>query len=124
MVPQPSFQDLLARARVFVSAAEWEDFGIAPLEALDRGAVLVGAPGGGPFPGLGIARALAPEFVAADREPDSLARALEAVFAADDAVLAAYRVAARKALEPYRPQASVKRLREEVLPALLVAPRR
>ena len=124
MVSQPSFRDLLARARVFVSAAEWEDFGIAPLEALDRGAVLVGAPGGGPFPGLGIARALAPEFVAADREPDSLARALEAVFAADDAVLAAYRVAARKALEPYRPQASVKRLREEVLPALLVAPRR
>ena len=34
----------------FVSAAEWEDFGIAPLEALDRGAVLVCAPAGGPFP--------------------------------------------------------------------------
>lgn len=121
MLPQPSFRDLLARARVFVSAAEWEDFGIAPLEALDRGAVLVGAPGGGPFPGLAIARALAAEFVAADRDPGSLARALAAAFAADDAVLATYRVAARKALEPYRPEASVKRLQEEVLPALLGA---
>ena len=96
---------------------------IAPLEALDRGAVLVGAAGGGPFPGLGIARGLAPSFVAADRDPGSLAGALEAAFAADDAQLAAYRVAARAALEPYRPEASVKRLREEVLPALLGDPR-
>ncbi|MBV8221161.1 MAG: glycosyltransferase [Solirubrobacterales bacterium] len=123
MLPQASFRDLLSRARVFVSAAEWEDFGIAPLEALDRGAVLVGAPGGGPFPGLGIARTLDPAFVASERGPGSLARALEAAFAADDADLAAYRVGAREALEPYRPEASVRRLREEVLPALLGEPR-
>jgi glycosyltransferase involved in cell wall biosynthesis len=124
MLPQASFRDLLARARVFVSAAAWEDFGIAPLEALDRGAVLVGAPGGGPFPGLAIARSLAPSFVAEDRDPGSLARALESAFAADDATLAAYRVGARHALEPYRPEASIKRLREEVLPALLGVPPR
>jgi len=124
MLPQPAFRDLLARARVFASAAAWEDFGIAPLEALDRGAVLVGAPGGGPFPGLAIARSLAPEFVAGDRDPSALARALEAAFAAADDRLAAYRLAAREALEPYRPEASVKRLREEVLPALLGEPQR
>jgi Glycosyl transferases group 1 len=121
MLPQPAFRDLLARARVFVSAAEWEDFGIAPLEALDRGAVLVGVPGGGPFPGLEIARSLAPEFVAADRDAGSLGKALEAAFAASDERVAAYRVAARAALEPYRPEASVARLRSEVLPALLGA---
>ena len=119
LLPQPAFQDLLARARVFVSTAAWEDFGVAPLEALDRGAALVCAPGGGPFPGLGIARSLAPELVAADRDSRTVARALEAAFAADDATLADYRVAARRALEPYRPEASVKRLQEEVLPALL-----
>ncbi|HTX08357.1 MAG TPA: glycosyltransferase [Solirubrobacteraceae bacterium] len=119
MLPQPSFRDLLARASVFVSAAEWEDFGIAPLEALDRGAALVCAPAGGPFPGLGLARSLAAEFVAADRSPASLARALEAAFAAPPERLAAYRVAAREALEPYRPEASVARIRAEVLPALL-----
>lgn len=119
VLPQPSFRDLLARARVFVSAAEWEDFGVAPLEALDRGAALVCAPAGGPFPALGLARTLAPEFVAADRAPASLARALEAAFAAAPDRLIAYRRAARAALEPYRPEASVARIRAEVLPALL-----
>jgi hypothetical protein len=119
MLPQPAFRDLLSRARVFTSTAEWEDFGIAPLEALDRGAVLACAPGGGPFPALAIARSLGPDFVAADRDAGTVARALEAAFAADDAMLAEYRVAARAALEPYRPQASVRRLQEEVLPALL-----
>ena len=85
MLSQPEFRGLLARARVYVSAAAWEDFGIAPLEALDRGAALVCAPAGGPFPALGLARALAPEFVAADRSPEGLARAIEAAFAASDA---------------------------------------
>jgi glycosyltransferase involved in cell wall biosynthesis len=119
MLPQPSFRDLLARARVFVSAAEWEDFGIAPLEAIDRGAALVCAPAGGPFPALALARALAPDFLAADRSPASLARALETAFSAPPERLAAYRVAARAELEPYRPEASVARIAAEVLPALL-----
>jgi hypothetical protein len=119
MLPQPEFRDLLARARAFVSAAGWEDFGIAPLEALDRGAALVCAPAGGPFPALALARSLAPEFVAADRGAGSLARALEAAFATPDDRLAAYRAAARAELEPYRPEASVARIAGEVLPALL-----
>jgi glycosyltransferase involved in cell wall biosynthesis len=121
MLPQSEFRDLLARAWAFVSAATWEDFGIAPLEALDRGAVLVCAPAGGPFPALGLARALGPEFVAADREPAALAGALRAAFAAPSDRLAAYRAAARAELGPYRPEASVARLRAEVLPALLGA---
>ena len=121
MLPQVEFRDLLARARVYVSAAAWEDYGIAPLEALDRGAALVCAPAGGPFPALGLARALAPEFVAADRSPGSLARAIEAAFAAPDDRMAQYRVRARAELEPYRPEASVARLRDEVLPLLLGA---
>jgi Glycosyl transferases group 1 len=119
MLPQPEFRALLGRARVFASAAEWEDFGIAPLEALDRGAALVCAPGGGPFPGLAIARSLEPGFVAADRRPESLARVIEAPFAAGDSELEAYRAAARRELEPYRPEASIRRLQTEVLPALL-----
>jgi glycosyltransferase involved in cell wall biosynthesis len=121
MLPQPEFRELLSRALVFVSAAEWEDFGIAPLEALDRGAALVCAPAGGPFPALGLARALASEFGAVDRAPASLARALKAAFAAPPEQLAAYRIVAREALEPYRPEASVARIRAEVLPALLAA---
>lgn len=119
MLPQPEFRDLLSRAHAFVSAVQWEDFGTAPLEALDRGAVLVGAPAGGPFPALALARSLAPEFVARERSAASLARALQAAFAAPEERLAAYRAAARAELEPYRPEASVARLRAEVLPLLL-----
>jgi len=119
MLPQAEFRDLLARAHAFVSAAEWEDFGIAPLEALDRGAALVCAPAGGPFPALALARSLPGEFVAADRSAASLARAIEAAFTSDADRLAAYRAAARAELGPYRPEASVARLRDEVLPALL-----
>jgi Glycosyl transferases group 1 len=119
MLPQPEFRDLLSRALVFVSAAAWEDFGIAPLESLDRGAVLVGAPAGGPFPALGLARTLAPEFVATERTPAALAGALRAAFAAPADRLTAYRDAARTALWPYRPEASVARIRADVLPALL-----
>ncbi len=119
MLPQPEFRDLLARAHAFVTAAEWEDFGIAPLEALDRGAVLVGAPAGGPFPALALARSLAPEFVAAERTPGALADALRAAFAASPDLLATYRDAAREALEPYRPETSVARLRAEALSVLL-----
>jgi hypothetical protein len=119
MLPQPEFRDRLARARVFVSAAEWEDFGIAPLEALDRGAALVCAPAGGPFPALALARSLAPEFVAVDRTAGALARAVHAAFAASADRMAAYRAAARGGLEPYRPEASVTRIAAEVLPALL-----
>ena len=119
MLPQPEFRELLSRALVFVSAAQWEDFGIAPLEALDRGAVLVGAPAGGPFPALGPARSLAPEFVARERSAASLARALGAAFAAGPDRLTTYRAAARAELAPYRPEASVARLRADVLPLLL-----
>ncbi len=121
MLPQPEFRELLARARVFVSAAAWEDFGIAPLEALDRGAVLVGAPAGGPFPALALARSLAPEFVARERTAESLAGALRAAFAVGPDRLSVYRAAARAELERYRPEASVARLRAEVLPLLLGA---
>ena len=60
-----------------------------------------------------------PDFVAAERSAGSLAGALEAAFAAPEERLAAYRAAARAELAPYRPEASVARIRAEVLPALL-----
>ncbi len=119
MLARDEFRRLLARAGVFLSAARWEDFGQAPLEALDRGAVLVCAPSGGPFPALEITRQLAPQFVTADRSPEALAGALEAALAAGEPELAAYREAARELLRPYRREAMVQRLRDEVLPALL-----
>jgi hypothetical protein len=121
MLDRQRFRELLGKARVFLGAARWEDFGITPLEALDRGAVLVLAPGGGPFPALAIARELDPRFVASDRSPAAVARSLESALATGDAELAAYRGAAMGQLEPFREPAIVARLRDEVLPLLLDA---
>ena len=119
MLDRDRFRELLGQAVVFFSAARWEDFGITPLEALDRGAVLVGAPGGGPFPALAIAKELDARFVASDRSPAAVARSLQAALAVGDDELARYRSAARARLAPFRERAIVERLRDEVLPLLL-----
>lgn len=121
MVSRPRFAELLASAAVFLSAARWEDFGQAPLEALAVGAALVAAPAGGPFPALALARELAPALVAADRRPETLATALAAGVRAglSDDALVRYRTQARAALADYARAATVARLADEVLPLLL-----
>jgi hypothetical protein len=118
MLPPARFAELLSGARAYLSAARWEDFGEAPLQALDHGAVLVAAPGGGPFPALALARSLGPEFVAEVATPEALSAALARALAAPESALIDYRVRARAALAPYRPAAQLERLRDEVLPAL------
>lgn len=120
MVTQDEFHAVLDRASVFLSGARWEDFGLAPLEALDHGAALVAAPGAGPFPALAVARSLEPRFVAADLSPPALAEALQAALSATDEELAQYRARALTLLEPYRREHIVERLRDEVLPRLLL----
>jgi hypothetical protein len=120
MVTQSEFHELLGRAQVFLSGAIWEDFGLAPLEALSRGAVLVTTPGRGPFPALPIARLLEPRFVATELSPDALRDALTAALNAPDDDLARYRARALELLEPYRRRDIVARLRDEVLPHLLM----
>ena len=116
-----AFLGLLSRAAVFLSAARWEDFGQAPLEALAAGAALVAAPGGGPFPALALARELAPAFVATDRSAEAVATALSAGVSAglSDVALTDYRAAARIALADYAREATVARLADDVLPRLL-----
>jgi hypothetical protein len=62
----PEFRALCRRARVFAAAPTREDFGIAPLEALSDGCMLVTTPAPGPYPARDIARALDPRLVADD----------------------------------------------------------
>lgn len=112
-----AFLRRLARASVYLSAARWEDFGQAPLEALAAGAALVAAPGGGPFPALALASELEPSFVAADRSPTALARSLGAALASRD--LSGYRSAARAALAGYAEAGTLARLSDGVLGVLL-----
>ena len=56
MLPRAEYRALLRRARVFVCAPRREDYGIAQLEALADGCVLVTTPSPGPYAALPVAR--------------------------------------------------------------------
>ena len=117
--PPAEFRAALRRARAYVGGARWEDFGMAPLEALADGALLVTVPSGGPFEALALARRLAPELVADAVEPESLAVAIRAAFAQSETRVQRYRLEAAKLVEPFRPETVQRAVTEEVLPALL-----
>jgi Glycosyl transferases group 1 len=116
IVPRSRWLELLGRARVFASASRYEDHGLAPLEALSAGALLVTVSSPGPYPGLAIARALGPELVA--ESPSALASALQAGLAMPDADRRTYTARAHEALRPHRPGPIGDTVANRVLPAL------
>ncbi len=63
MLSRPDYRALLRRARVFLAAPRREDYGIAQLEALADGCMLVTTPSPGPYAALPIAHALDPRLV-------------------------------------------------------------
>jgi glycosyltransferase involved in cell wall biosynthesis len=117
-LPRAEWLRLVGRARVYLNASRWEDFGLGPLEALSAGAALVTTPTPGSFEALPLARELAPELVS-----DDLAAALRAGLAMDDESRATYAARARELLAPYREERLVGVVRDTVLPALGIEPR-
>jgi hypothetical protein len=90
MLPYEEYRGLLRRSRVFVCAPRREDYGIAQLEALADGCLLVTTPAPGPYAALPIARELDPRLVGEDLRgalrtalddpaPDYAERAVEAL---------------------------------------------
>ena len=110
-VSAEEFRALLRRARLFVAAPAREDYGIAPLEALADGCVLVTTPAIGPYPAAAIARAIDPRLVT-----DDLASGIRA--ALDDPP-ADFAARAAAALAPYRRAAVDRVVADELLPRLL-----
>jgi hypothetical protein len=108
------YRGLLRRARVFVTAPRREDYGVAQLEALADGCVLVTTAAPGPYAALPLARELDPRLVT-----DDLATALRT--ALDDPA-PRYAERALQALAPYRRAAVDATVRDDLLPALLAAP--
>jgi glycosyltransferase involved in cell wall biosynthesis len=105
------YRALVRRARMFVCAPLREDYGIAQLEALADGCLLVTTPAPGPYAALPIARELDHRLVDSDLE-----RALRAAVTDPSA---RYAERARQALAPYT-QARVDRVvAEQLLPRLL-----
>ncbi len=105
------YRALLRRARIYVTAPRREDYGIAQLEALADGCVLVTTPAPGPYLAAPLARALDPRTVT-----DDLATAIRT--ALDDPV-AGYAERGLSLLEPYRRATADVVVAERVLPALL-----
>ncbi len=105
------YRALLRRARVFVSAPRREDYGIAQLEALADGCLLVSTAAPGPYVALPIARALDPRLVGED-----LGAALRSAL---DDPSPGYAARARAALAPFRREAVDLLVARELLPRLL-----
>jgi glycosyltransferase involved in cell wall biosynthesis len=118
-LPHAAWLDRVARSRAFVNASRREDHGLAQLEALAAGTPLVTVPSPGAYEALPIARDLAPELVAADVSAPALATALHAGLALADRERYAERAAA--AMAPYRREAVLAVVRDEVAPALGLA---
>jgi glycosyltransferase involved in cell wall biosynthesis len=117
--PPEQFRAALRRCRAYVGGARWEDYGMAPLEALADGALLVTVPSGGPFEALAPARELAPELVAPAVDAGQLAAALRTAFELPEERVRGYRERAAALLEPLRPEAVQRTVAEQVVPALL-----
>jgi len=100
------------RARVFVCAPRREDYGIAQLEALADGCLLVSAPAPGPYAALPLARALDPRLVSED-----LQGALLAALHLEQP--SGYAERALKVLAPFRRGAVDRLVKSEMLPRLL-----
>ena len=110
-LPPADYRALLRRARVFIAAPKREDYGIAPLEALADGCILVTTPSRGPYPALALARELDPRLVGDDL-PGAIRIALN-----DPSD--GYRERAQRLLAPFRRQEVDRVISERVLPQLL-----
>ncbi|HXR28288.1 MAG TPA: glycosyltransferase [Solirubrobacteraceae bacterium] len=105
------YRALVRRARVFVCAPRREDYGIAQLEALADGCLLVSTPAPGPYAALPIARELDPRLVG-----DDLAGALATAL---QDPLPGYRERAAEALAPFARREVDRTVAEQLLPRLL-----
>jgi hypothetical protein len=111
LVSPAEYRALLCRARVFVTAPRREDYGVAQLEALADGCLLVTTAAPGPYAALPIARQLDPRLVGEDLGA--------AVRAALDEPVPGYSARALRALEPFRREAIDRVVAAELLPRLL-----
>jgi glycosyltransferase involved in cell wall biosynthesis len=107
------YRALLRRAKLFVTAARHEDYGIGALEALADGCQLVTTTATGPYPALGLARELDPRLVG-----DDLARAIRVGI---DSPLPDYPARARQLVAPFGTAALDKVVGDALVPRLLTA---
>lgn len=119
LISPDEFRSLTTRAELYLSASTYENYGLAQLEALADGALLVAAPSPGPFPALDLARELAPALVASDRSAEGLGRALRSALELPADARRRYRERAAARVQEHTEAALDERLAADVLPRLL-----
>ncbi|HEX2704080.1 MAG TPA: glycosyltransferase [Solirubrobacteraceae bacterium] len=107
------YRALLRRARIYLTAPRREDYGIAQLEALADGCLLVTTPAPGPYAALELARSLDPRLVS-----DDLATAIRAAL---DDPRPDYAAAAASALERFSIEQVDYIVAQQLLPRLFSA---
>ncbi len=110
-LPAAEYRALLRRAKVFLAAPRREDYGIAQLEALADGCMLVSTPAPGAYPARELARKLDVRLVGRD-----LAAGLR--LALDDPA-PGYAERAAELLAPFSRRAVDRTIAQRVLPMLL-----
>ena len=113
------FRRAVAESAVYVSAARREEYGIALLEALADGTLLVALPPAWTIEPIELGRDLDPELVTRVRSVEALAASLGRAFAYSEEERLAYQRRATRALRQESSAELQRRLREEVLPLLL-----
>jgi glycosyltransferase involved in cell wall biosynthesis len=112
-LPREKWLDRVRRARVFVDASRWEDFGIAPMEALAAGTPVVTL--GAESEALPLLRELDPRLVTRE---EGFTDAIRAGLAMGEDERADYARRASELLAPYREDAIARVVAEDVLPGL------
>ncbi len=115
------YRSLTSRAAVYMAASRYEDYGIAQLEALADGDLLVTVASEGPYEALPLARRLEPALVAEEASTAGLAASLQHALSLDPDRRRGYRELAQRLLLPYSRASFRDRLRDQVLPLLLRA---
>jgi len=115
----PEYRRLVASSEVLLAASRFEDHGLAQLEALVDGTLLVTVPSAGPYAALPLARGLDDRLVAADVSAPALAAAIRAADALRPAERDRYGERARRLAGGHSALALRERLASEVLPGLL-----
>lgn len=113
LLDRDGYRALLRRSRIFVTAPRQEDHGIAQLEALADGCLLVTTQAPGPYPALAIAQRLDPRLAG-----DDLAGAIRT--ALDDPA-PDYAARAARELAPHRREAVQRVVSGELLARLTAA---
>lgn len=119
LVPPSDFRALTRRAELYIAASRYENYGIAQLEALADGALLVTLPSAGPYAAMSLNRTLAPALVAPTFSAGGLVKALESALRLGQVERDAYRSRASDLLRSHSQEQLEDLVRSRVLPALL-----